>query len=247
MTAKTYNFSAYTLVEMLVVLAIFSIIALIGFASFYGFKDAVTLNEETLSLEQDIRYAQRAALFLERKTTDRWLYGIGLDFSDLETTGKYNLFKWCSPFNDYGDPKTKGDIPNYDTGTISAVNGNIPVSAYSFTDCPLDSAVSQLSKLNDTGDSEISSNFSIELPIQNYDVQAVSKSPPQYLLFEAVSGRAFFYDSTGVVSNYYGSALMVDSPINFSIEITSPRTNTKKTILISNISGKVEIQTTKTN
>ena len=98
MTANQNRYFAYTLVEMLVVISIFVIISAIGFSSFYGLRDAISLNEETLSLEQDIRYAQRAALFLERKVTDRWIYGIGIDFSKVESTRKYTLFKWCSEF-----------------------------------------------------------------------------------------------------------------------------------------------------
>ena len=240
MTAQR-KYKAYTLVEMLVVLGIFIIIGGIGFSAFYGLRDSISMNEKILSITQDIRFAQRSALFLERGANDKWVYGVGIDFSTVETDGEYKIFKWCSQFSDYGDPKSKGDFPNFDkTFTVSATNGNLPITGYA-SNCQSVTGTTELSLLPNSGDRSIL-GFTVDLPNSN-DASGDVGAYPRYLLFEAVSGRAFFYDNNGNIVNFGSSGLIVGTPINFKLNISSNRTKTLKSINISNISGKVDVQT----
>ncbi|MCC7290056.1 prepilin-type N-terminal cleavage/methylation domain-containing protein [bacterium] len=242
MTA-TYKYHAYTLVEMLIVVSIFIIIAGIGFAAFYGLRDSITLNEKMLSLEQDVRYAQRAALFLERDAGDRWIYGVGLDFSSFASNGTYKIFKWCSQFNSYGDVRTTGELPNFDSNfALGPLNGSLPVNSYGNADCNLGSNVSELIEGGDFGERVIASNFNINIPVSNNATGDLA-GVPVYILFEAVSGRAFLYDVSGNVVNYDSSGSIVSDAIDFVVTIESPRTKREKDISISNISGKINIET----
>ena len=101
-TAQVKKYSAYSLLELLLVLAMLGIFGAMAFGTFNGLENTVKMNEYMLSLEQDIRTTQRAAMLLERDTDERWLYGIGIDFSSTETDGTYKKFKWCSEYSDYG-------------------------------------------------------------------------------------------------------------------------------------------------
>ncbi len=246
MTAhKSYN--AYTLIEMLIVLAIFVIIASIGFSSFYGMKDAITMNEKVLSISQEFRDTQRAALFLERNQGDKWIYGVGIDFSSTKTDGKFRLFKWCSQFPEYGNARTRSDFPNFDESiNVSSQNGNLPVpqSIDDYAEnCNLGSNSTELSKLPESGDRSIP-GFIVDLPTSN-DATGDGASWPAYILFESVSGRAFMYDTAGNIINYNSEGEVVSSPIDFKIYIQSDRTKTRKTITVSNISGKVDVKNEK--
>ncbi len=234
---------AYTLIEMLVVLTIFVIISAIGYSTFGGLRDTVTLNEESLTLEQDIRFAQRSSLFLERQANERWIYGVGLDFSDFEQDGVYRLFKWCSPFNEFGATETKSDFPNFDPGlSLSASNGNLPTNPYQQANCLLDTLVSEVIRAQGRVDGIVSASFIRELPDSLNAVGDIG-GIPVYILFESVSGRAFFYDENGVLVNYDISGDPVSEPSDFEIRIGSRVTNKTKVISISNVSGKVSIQT----
>lgn len=244
MTAQS-RLEGYTLIEMLIVLAIFIIITTIGFRSFYGLRDSIAMNEKILSLSQDFRYAQRSALFLERGSNDRWVYGIGLDFSTLLSDGKYKLFKWCSPYDAYGNPQTRSNIPNFDPSfAIGGNNGKLPSGVYS-TDCPKGVATNDLSMLPNNGERNIS-EFVVDLPSSNNAIGDIGGFPV-YILFESVSGRAFFYDSDGNIVNYDSNGEIIATPIDFLLSVESKRTKTKKAIKIGNISGKVDVITTKTN
>lgn len=242
MTAHN-QYKAYTLVEMLVVLAIFIIIASIGFSSFYGLKDAISMNEKVLSISQDLRFAQRSALFLERGSNEKWVYGIGLDFSTLNSDGKYKMFKWCSQFNEYGDTRTKGIVPNYDKAfQIGGSNGALPYTDYA-ENCNKGAATTELTMLPDNGERNVS-GFTIDLPTTNNAVGDVG-AWPAYIVFESVSGRAIFYDTTGTVINYSSTGQIVGSPISFKLSLASDRTKVRKVISISYISGKVDVKTEK--
>lgn len=235
------KYKAYTLMEMLIVMSIFIIIGAIGFSSFYGMRDSISMNEEVLTLQQDIRYAQRAALFLERSSTDRWLYGIGIDFSDAPTTGEYKMFKWCSQFSDYGDVRTKAVVPNFDkTLPLSQLNGNLPLNTYVNANCSTGLNISELVQLKKFGTQSLNAEFSPTFLASNDAIGDVG-SIPQYVLFESVSGRAFFYDSNGKLINYDGTGIIVSNPVDFVLSIQSKRTKVKKTITITNISGKVNV------
>lgn len=205
------------------------------------------MNEKVLTISQDFRDTQRAALFLERGQGDRWVYGIGMDFSTTKTDGKYRLFKWCSQFSEYGDARTRADFPNFNEGSpVSSLNGNLPVpqSINDYAqDCLLGGVNTELAKIPDTGDRSIS-GFVVDLPTAN-NATGDSAAWPAYILFESVSGRTFMYDTAGNIINYNSQGDVVASPINFKLYIQSDRTKTRKTITVSNISGKVDVKTEK--
>ncbi|MCK9369046.1 type II secretion system GspH family protein [Candidatus Dojkabacteria bacterium] len=236
------KYKAYTLVEMLVVMGIFGIIAGMGFATFYGLRDTMALNQELITFSQDVRNAQRSALFLDRTVGERWIYGVGVDFSQMNSDERYNTFKWCSQFNDFGDTKTKGTIPNFDkTIPVGSQNGNLPTANYLYKECSLGISVSELVKLTGTVDKYFESNFNISFPSSNNATGDVG-GVPVYLVFESVSGRAFFYDSSGNIVNYTSAGLPVDAPVDLVIEVRSPRTRVLKVMTVSNISGKVTVE-----
>lgn len=237
------KYSSYTLMEMLVVMAIFIILALIGFASFRGLKETIALNEQTLNLSQDIRMVQRAAMFLERNANERWIYGIGIDFSDLGSEKTYRLFKWCSQYDSFGSARTRSELPNYDEAfAVGGVNGNLPNSLnYVYKDCEIGVADSELVLFTGETAYELEKNFVITFPASNNGIGDVG-GIPMYLLFEAVSGRAFFYDDQGMIVNYTSEGEIISNPIDLVFEVFSPNTRVKKTITIDNVSGKLLIE-----
>jgi type II secretory pathway pseudopilin PulG len=236
------NYPAYTLIEMLIVLTIFIILSAFGFAAFSGLRDTVTLNQDLLSLEQDIRWAQRSALFLERNPDERWIYGIGIDFSDFEADGVYRLFKWCSQFEDYGNILTRSSFPNSNPAfDLSNLNGNLSLPGYLQASCASGSSLSEIVRVQGRIDGTVAPDFQIEIPAETNadgDVGGI----PQYVLFEAVSGRAFFYDENGLIVNFEGDGELVSEPADFRLEVTAPTTGRMKTIIITNISGKISLE-----
>lgn len=243
MTANKY-YKAYTLIEMLVVMSIFIVIGAIGFSAFYGMRDSLSMNEDILTLQQDFRYAQRSTMFLERTPQERWIYGIGVDLSTIQSDNTYKLFKWCSPFIDYGDIRTKTKLPHYlTTLDVGLVNANLPVSGkYSNSNCDEGVNVSEIIRIEKFGLSKISDSFKITLPSSN-DASGDVGNAPVYILFESVSGRAFFYDSSGRLVNYTNTAQLVSNPVDLQIYIESSRTKVRRIVTIGNISGKINVQT----
>lgn len=237
------KYKAYTLLELLIVLAIFLILSTIGMSAFNGFRDTITLNEEIDELKQNIRSAQRASLFLERQTTERWIYGIGLDFSQIENNGSYRMFKWCAPFNEFGDIRSKQNVPNYNPSLqLSTTNGNLGISTpYSSTICEQGLGLSEIVRYGSGIDNAFGINFRPIIP-DNNGVTGDIGNVPAYVLFESVSGKAFFYDIQGNIINYRNNGDMVASPVNFVLQIESPNTGRLKTITIFNISGKIKVE-----
>lgn len=237
------KYKAYTLLELLIVLAIFLILSTIGMSAFNGFRDTITLNEEIDELKQNIRSAQRASLFLERQTTERWIYGIGLDFSQIENNGSYRMFKWCAPFNEFGDIRSKQNVPNYNPSLqLSTTNGNLGISTpYSSTTCEQGLGLSEIVRYGSGIDNAFGINFRPIIP-DNNGVTGDIGNVPAYVLFESVSGKAFFYDIQGNIINYRNNGDMVASPVNFVLQIESPNTGRLKTITIFNISGKIKVE-----
>lgn len=237
------KYTAYTLIEALIVLAIFSIIAAIGFSSFYGLRDSIIMNEQMLNIAQEFRYAQRAALFLERGTNERWIYGVGVDLSNASERREYSVFKWCSQFDEYGNPKTRAQFPNFDPAfAVSSQNGNFPTTNYVYKSCEMGVAVSELVGAAGHGNQTFDANFEVSFPSDNNAVGDVG-GIPVYVLYESVSGRAFLYDSSGNIVNFDSNGKMVANPIGLILEVKSNRTKTTKVIKVDNISGKVSIET----
>jgi type II secretory pathway pseudopilin PulG len=235
------RYKAYTLLEMLIVLTLFIILSALGMSAFEGFRDTISLNEDIDKLKQTVRSAQRSALFLERGSNERWLYGIGIDFTQLDNNGTYRLFKWCAPFNEYGDIRSKQSVPHFiPTSALGPSNGNLPTMYSPSTSCLKDEGTSEKIRLQGSVDIEIGSNFVPTI------LESGSATTPAYVLFESVSGKAFFYNAAqGLVLNYSSNGTLVSNPNNLVIEVRAPNTGRLKTITIYNISGRVKVEDSK--
>jgi type II secretory pathway pseudopilin PulG len=212
------KYSAFTLVEMLIVMAILVTLFGIIISSFTGMKDSLSLSDATYTLAQDIRYAQRSSLFLKRDSKERWIYGVGIDLNSsiINSTGSYPIFKWCSPFNDYdanGDVRMISELPSYDpslqfTDLITGKkNASIPTTYDSASDycakCVGSNCTSPevLNPLKGYGLTKLGNGIQVEF--LNASGVVISTGYPRFILFESITGRAFFYNESGTLMNYY--------------------------------------------
>lgn len=225
---------------MLVVMSILIIFMGMSFSSFGGLQNTIKMNEYVLTLEQNVVNIQRAAMLLARGADENWIYGLGIDFSNVKTDGKYRAFKWCSPFEDYGDITTKSYIPgfnpSYTIGTALGfgTNGYLPTvtsSTYNYSIC------------NDVGKSSLVGlsgyETSLTPPSGAINLHTYNGKEIRYVLFESVSGRTFFYDSDGKVINYDLNGNPLPDPINWEVIINPTSGGNTKSIVIENLSGRV--------
>ncbi|WKZ31295.1 MAG: prepilin-type N-terminal cleavage/methylation domain-containing protein [Candidatus Dojkabacteria bacterium] len=244
-TADKYK--GFTLMEMIIVIVIFMILFAMSISAFSGLRSTIALNEAVKNLEQDIRNAQRDALLLSRGKDEKWLYGIGIDFSDFPQTGEYRVFKWCSQFDDFGDPKTTSDFPNYDpaVGDLgSATNGNFPQGNYVESCTRGGSTFSS----NSTSLVEMSGTgiVPIEYPIMigvNQELTGQGGAPafPAYVVFESTTGRAFFYDNNGRILNYDGDGDLESDAFDFEVVLATVDRDHNRMLRIRYSSGKIEL------
>jgi len=229
--------------ELLVVLSIFSVLGAMTFSAFGGLQNTVKMNEYILTLEQDVRSVQRAAMLLQRESGEKWLYGLGIDFGDMGDDGEYTVFKWCSPFSDYGDVLTRSSLPAYNPSALlnlgsplfgNELNGYMNVDGPMGSSCGSDNA-SSLSVLGGY-------DKSTKTPKSTIEITEIDGLTPRYLIFESVSGRAFFYDDDGELLNYSNNGELVDDPSPFVITIIPESDVNSKIITIGNLSGKIITQ-----
>jgi prepilin-type N-terminal cleavage/methylation domain-containing protein len=232
------KYKAFTLLELLIVMSIITILMTMSLSAFVGLRNTVKMNEYILNLEQDIRNVQRSAMLVERDPTENWIYGLGIDFTSVEeddALGSYTIFKWCSSFPDYGDITTRSKIPGFDPDTMNVDVSLPPMGAEGFKQgiCDLSAGIVF------PGELYILSGFSqsISPPVSNISFT----SDARYVLFESVSGRAFFYDIDGNLLNYnpLTGEPWVD-PVSFGIEFTPVGRTSKRGISIGNVSGKID-------
>lgn len=229
--SRVEKYQAFTLLEMLLVLAILSILGSVSISAFSGLQSSVSVNQETENISQDVRNLQRSSILLTRDENERWLYGLGIDFSKYTDTGTYTLFKWCSPYDDYGATQTESDIPGYDGNSLSSTD--LPTADYS-TDCSKGIGLSRLVKYGETYITDM--DLHPRIVSRGYYDQPIA-----YVLFESISGRAFFYDKSGKLINYDSTTgNLVSSPVNFVIQLST--NETIKTITVKNLSGKISIE-----
>jgi len=226
--AKTY--SAFTLLEMLLVIAILSVLGTATASSFGGLQSSVTLNEASLNISQDVRNLQRSAMLLERESNERWLYGLGIDFSTYESTGEYRFFKWCSQYSGYGSKKTRGELPDFDSDTLVGIhNGYLPVEDWRDD-----------SSIDEPANNSYLVEWDLGTPtLTNIKLNPMLTTDVRYILFESVSGRAFFYNSLGELVNYESDGDLVDSPIDLNLQMNTRATI--KNITVKNLSGRILI------
>jgi len=222
------KYPAYTLLELLVVLSIFSILGAMTFASFDGLQNTVKMNEYMLSLEQDVRTAQREAMLLERNPGEGWLYGLGIGFTETTTTGIYRMFKWCSPFPDYGDVKTKSNLPAYNP----TVNLGIGRNGW----LPTDRSIASSSSCNGEGLATLA-GYDTSINFPKSDI--VIGDGIGYVVFESISGRTFFYNTDGELINYKVDGSQAEDVVNFVLTINPQGTGRTRQFVINNLSGKI--------
>jgi hypothetical protein len=93
----------------------------------------------------------------------------------------------------------------------------------------------------DSPEVQITENFEVVIP-GSTDVTGDLAGKPVYVLFEAVSGRMFMYDESGLIVNYASDGTIISTPTNFIFEIRSLNTGVVKTISVQNIAGKLTIE-----
>lgn len=231
--------------ELLVVLTIFGILGGLSFSAFGGLQNTIKMNEYVLTLEQDIRSVQRSTMLLQRDSGEKWLYGLGIDFGDMNVNhdGAYSVFKWCSPFSDYGDILTRSNLPGYNPSTSYPLGSTLP--GYTSERNGYMNVFSGIESNCDTG---ITSSLSLlsgydkstTTPKSTITITAIDGKTPRYLVFESVSGRAFFYDNEGALLNYTSEGKLVETPQAFVITIIPASDVSSRVITIGNLSGKIE-------
>lgn len=231
-------------------LGIFAVLSGMTFSSFSGLQNTVKMNEYVLTLEQDIRYVQRAAMLLERSSDEKWVYGLGIDFGSMSDDGKYTIFKWCSPFSDYGNIATRSELPAYDPnqdlGTVLVGNGGDLNGYMNISGGITNSSICNLSAFSSTLRTLSGYSQSSSTPKSNISISPIdNNNNPRYVIFESVSGRAFFYDSSGVLLNFDASGNLIDEPDSFVITIEPLSNVNTRVISIGNLSGKISTQSIK--
>ncbi|MBP5204317.1 type II secretion system protein [bacterium] len=260
-----HNFyHGFTLVEILVVMAIVMVLGGLGFSSLTGLQRTVRLNEYTATLEQQISDIQRAAMLLERKSDENWLYGLGIDMTKMvgsESVGTFTAFKWCSRHKDYGSNDTKAKIPNYNLRNAEKLSSCANRNRLEGSGClPADSANDySLSSCASVSESRLvllsGYGMGTEAPLSTIEIvktnncgtgEAPDITAARYILFESVSGRTFFYDDVGNIINYdWGStngALNEGCVQDLVIKIKPLDTrgeSSTRCIKVTNLGGKV--------
>jgi len=80
----------------------------------------------------------------------------------------------------------------------------------------------------------------------------ISYSPPKsnisfgsavrYLVFESVSGRAFFYNSAGELLNYDSSGIPSENAVDFEITVSPFRGASPHKLVVDNMSGRISTE-----
>jgi type II secretory pathway pseudopilin PulG len=225
--------------EMLIVISILVILGGMTFASFYGLQNTIKMNEYMLNLEQDVRGVQRASMLLERNPIENWLYGVGIDFTSMNPDGDYTTFKWCTPFGNYGDITTTSKVPAFDSSAepLDLGSASLPITPPQGSICGSEVIdKNQLRRL-----------YGYERTVSMPKSQVIFETDAKIVLFESVSGRAFFYDEGGNLLNYVieeGQLKIRDAENIEDIIITiKPFGGTAtRQLTINHLSGRVDSQ-----
>jgi hypothetical protein len=195
------------------------------------------MNEYVLTVEQDVRSVQRAAMLLQRDSGEKWLYGLGIDFGNMGDNGNYTVFKWCSPFGDYGDILTKSSLPAY---TPSKVLGS-PTIGTELNGYLTVTTIGESCGSNPTSSLSLLPGYdkTTTTPKSSIGVTQIDGKTPRYVIFESVSGRTFFYAQNGELLNYDSNGKLTDAPQPFVITIIPDSNVNTRVITIGNLSGKI--------
>lgn len=262
---KCKNLNAFTMTEMLITMGVLVILFAIIVSSFGGMRDSLAITDASNTFAQDIRFVQRSSLFLTRAPQERWIYGIGIDLGELgedrrSNIKKYTLFKWCSPYNDYnanGDVKMRSELPAYDPSADLGILLNGKKNAYIVTNyisgqdyCPKCTGTNctsaeALLPLSGYGLTDISQALDFEFV--DVDGKPLTSDIPRFVLFESVTGRAFFYGNDGKLLNYFKDSNGLQLGVNSAIPANDIRlkisigSDQDRIIEIKAVSGVVNI------
>ncbi|MEA3357066.1 MAG: prepilin-type N-terminal cleavage/methylation domain-containing protein [Patescibacteria group bacterium] len=172
------NERAFTLIEMMIVLAIIVILIAISWSGFFELRTTMRLHQASENLKSDLVYAQRSAMFIKRKDKDRWIRGIGVKLDGLDHDPMtYTIFKWCA----------SDDGGNYEDFYAVAF-GSIYEEDVS---CSLIGDGEGLESLSGKEDVLVSNGGMTY--VNSIDVGGSAS----YVVFEAVTGKPHFYNDTG--------------------------------------------------
>lgn len=239
------EYSAFTLIEMLVVMIILVILGSLSMAAYQDMQSVIRLNEYTSVLEENIRRVQREAMLLKREPGERWIYGLGIDLTKMgqkDSFGDYTVFKWCSSSLDYGDPKTTSSIPGYQAGTnYGQGNGTLPSYSKNTGAC------------NGNEELRVLSGYDIGLapPTGSFYISGGSTlgggigiSKIGYILFESVTGRALFYGADRYLAGHENlvDPIPMKTQTPLEIRIVPLAGGAGKRILVLPFSGKITVE-----
>ncbi len=159
----------FTIIELIVVIAIFAVILGLSWSAFFGLQTSSFLNQSAENLAADVTYAQRAAILLKRESNDRWIQGIGVDLGGLSladpNSRKYNVIKWCDSSSEYSDfnPNRQVDLP-----------------------------ISSCSGVGSAGYAPVAGKMNLAFPSSS--LTFTPENNVQYIVFESITGMPHFYD-----------------------------------------------------
>lgn len=209
--------------EILVVMTIMVILLGVGYSAYASFTETMKFNQDIADLQSDILIIQRASMLLERKPGENWVYGLGIDFSDVRSgKGEYTFFKWCSEFTDFGPKKTKGVYPAHDPDDLDGPNNGYLPGGDLVSEC-INTTTQERASLTAYGKGVLNLKEKIEI---------LGPSNPGYLVFESVSGRAFLYDTGGV---------RIDGDIDMEI-LFNKNFGLRKVMIVENLTGRTKIK-----
>lgn len=168
--------NAFTLIELLIVMAVFAMLISLGLSGFSSLKKVQQLEQAGQNMYAVLRDQQRQAMLFERQLDENWIWGTVVSFEELRTGGsKILLYKYCAPsstveFNSY--PKESDNLPT------SAKDSNRKCTR----------TTAGLTRMS-------SQDLFIDLP--EFTAKLVGGSDVTYIVFETVSGKIHYYSSNG--------------------------------------------------
>ncbi len=266
MKKKDKYLKGFSMVEMLIVMGIFIILSVVGFNGFLSIRESFIARENVELIIQDIESTKLKAMNMEGGRDATWIYGFGIDFrfaDDLLEDDNYNLYKWCSPVEDFNDSLTwddqsyniaEGPIPSYFTNID--INEDITTPPFGFCDgygIPPIYSNSAIPFQGETWGGYCSSckqgytgivrirDESMTLldreqgQMEILDNDSDPSNDPGYLFFESLTGRAIIYSSFNKILNYTytGSEVVFNSNSFIPLDIVLHRKRSNKFDLIT--------------
>lgn len=173
--------SGFSLVEVLVVMAIVAVLLGLSWGAFYSMRTTMRLMQVSENFKSDITTAQRSAMFLKRDIGENWVNGIGIDLGkmmDGDDELTYTVFKWCASGTTYVD--FADQVVFFPTAVVN-----------SYGDCQ--SGSTEFVAMSGREDILVSSvGMDFKLGLNGTEIDNI-----QYIVFESVTGMPHFFDPAG--------------------------------------------------